>query len=289
MTTARTRTIKMLRSDQYAYNLSAYPYLRDWRRNPYTCLKARFYMETSAVLVYLLLKTRISPNAVTIAYALAGVIGCVLLASGLPLAHLAAAVIFFSKGILDWSDGHLARATGRTSLTGHVLDLYGAHVNALAFQIGLGLYSTQLTRSVVFVYLALLLVFLQTVNLFHFTRQCLFGLSLSPEGGTDRPGSASVAAAPAAEISAPLRKVYSLVNRVFDDRARSVDFICLVIACEQFTSLRLTPVIFAILLCKQFFLFAASAYAVIGKRWVEQQSAGPVAHGDTQKDATHGQ
>ena len=46
--------------------------------------------------------------------------------------------IFFTRGILDWTDGHLARKTGKTSLTGHVLDEYGALLGSVGLGFGLG-------------------------------------------------------------------------------------------------------------------------------------------------------
>ncbi|HPM43379.1 MAG TPA: hypothetical protein PLV52_06075, partial [Candidatus Omnitrophota bacterium] len=55
-------TVRELKAEQYQYNGTQ---VKSWRVNPYTWLKARFYMESSALLVYLLLKTKIKPNTVT--------------------------------------------------------------------------------------------------------------------------------------------------------------------------------------------------------------------------------
>ena len=55
--------------------LKRFPYLKNFKQNPYTYLKARYYMYCSVLLVYFLLKTRITPNMVTIVYGLSGVIG----------------------------------------------------------------------------------------------------------------------------------------------------------------------------------------------------------------------
>ena len=115
-------TIKNLRKQQYGYHKEKFPYLFDFIRNPYSFIKARFYMESSAVLVYLLLKTNIKPNTVTVIYGLAGIATGILLAIPNNYTICIALSIAFAKGILDWSDGHLARITGQTSLTGHLLD-----------------------------------------------------------------------------------------------------------------------------------------------------------------------
>ena len=42
---------------------------------------------------------------------------------------------------MDWADGFFARLKQKTSLTGHVLDVYGAAINSLAFVISLGIYN----------------------------------------------------------------------------------------------------------------------------------------------------
>jgi len=43
--------------------------------------------------------------------------------------------LFLIKGMLDWSDGALARLRGTTSELGRILDIWGAHVNNISFYI----------------------------------------------------------------------------------------------------------------------------------------------------------
>ncbi|GAI05541.1 unnamed protein product, partial [marine sediment metagenome] len=148
-----------LRKEQYEYNCGLYPYLNEWRKNPYTWLKARFYMEAGALLVYFLLKTKINPNTVTIIYGLLGLVGGILLAIPINQTILIAILIFFLKGILDWSDGHLARIRGQTSITGDILDPYGALLGALGLQMGLGFYVAQKSDMAIFYYLIPLIPF----------------------------------------------------------------------------------------------------------------------------------
>ena len=120
----------------FNHQFKRFPYLNKFKENPYTYLKARYYMYCSVLLVYYLVKSRITPNMVTIAYALCGIIGGVLLSVPNVNCNIAGIIIFFNKGILDWSDGHLARIKYKTSLKGHILDVYGAYVNSIGFNIG---------------------------------------------------------------------------------------------------------------------------------------------------------
>ena len=72
--------ISELRKQQYEHNIGGYPFINDWKRNPYTFIKMRFYMELSAVLVYWFLKLKIKPNTITMLYISCGIVGGLLLA-----------------------------------------------------------------------------------------------------------------------------------------------------------------------------------------------------------------
>ena len=63
-------SLKKLRKEQYDHHSNVMPFLNDWKNNPYTFIKARFYMEMSAILVYFLLRVKAKPNTITILYAL---------------------------------------------------------------------------------------------------------------------------------------------------------------------------------------------------------------------------
>ena len=132
-----------LRRTIYKYHTTKFPYLNHFWKNPYTWLKARFYMEGGSVLTYLLLRTKITPNAVTVAYGISGILAGVLLAVPNTMVRVVAVIIFFTRGILDWTDGNLARAKKQTSVVGVYLDEYGGLLGSLGIQIGLGLYVAQ--------------------------------------------------------------------------------------------------------------------------------------------------
>ena len=120
-----------LRKQQYLYHINH-------DRSFYTWLKARFYMEGAARSVCWLETTNIHPSVLTLLYGLLGIIGGILLSVPNKLCIYLALVIFFTKGILDWSDGHLARIKGKVSKKGRIYDILAGYIGIYAFYMGLG-------------------------------------------------------------------------------------------------------------------------------------------------------
>ncbi len=114
--------------------------LNKWYVQPYSFLKAIFYIECGSFLVYLLQYTSVTPNFLTINYILLGFLGGIFLSIDNSSLILIATIIFFSKSILDWSDGLLARIKKKTSELGSLLDSWGGLVGDYSFISGLGVY-----------------------------------------------------------------------------------------------------------------------------------------------------
>ena len=97
------------------------------------------YRRLSRPLTARLLRTPVTPNAVTVAGILAGVAGGLLL--GLPGAGptLAAILLLLASSVLDCSDGELARLRFAESKLGHWLDVTGDTVVHLALLGGIAL------------------------------------------------------------------------------------------------------------------------------------------------------
>ena len=125
--------IDEIRKQQYLYH-------KDHDRSPYTWFKAKFYMEGATRLVYLLQGSRVHPNVLTLSYGLLGVIGGVLLSVPNKISVFIALAIFFTKGILDWSDGHLARLTGKVTKYGQKLDILAGRIGTIAFYLGVAMF-----------------------------------------------------------------------------------------------------------------------------------------------------
>lgn len=126
-------TLKEIRRKQYEYR-------KDHDRSTYTWLKARYQIEISSFLVYLLQYTNIHPNAITILYGLLGAVSGVLLTTTNELLISTGLVIAFNKGILDFTDGHLARIKNKTSAFGKDLDSAFGEAVTLFFYIGVFFY-----------------------------------------------------------------------------------------------------------------------------------------------------
>ena len=261
-------SFKSLRKEQYEYNYSEMPFLSDWRKNPYTFLKARFYMESSAILVYFLLKYKISPNSVTILYALCGLIGGILLAVPTRTTILIALVIFFSKGILDWSDGHVARRMKKTSFTGHILDVYGAHLNEVGFYLGLGFYIVNHSDISFFIYLLPLYPFFISINVVSYSKMIMLNeLMEGKKGGVKTRSIVHSVEIKAGRKHVISRQIKSFLHSFLDSRARTIDFICFLIILETLYGFNITYVIYLLLIFKSFLLFIASFVIVSRRSW----------------------
>lgn len=104
---------------------------REPRRAGRELLLEAVFRPVAVALVPLLRRARVAPEAVVLANAAAGLVAALVLARG---ALVLAALLLQLKSLLDNTDGELARATGRVTLTGRYLDtLCDLVVNAALF------------------------------------------------------------------------------------------------------------------------------------------------------------
>ncbi len=272
------KSIRELRQDQYEYRTKVFPYINDWKRCPYTCFKARLYMEASALLIFWLQRTRITPNTVTVWYGLLGLVGGILLAFGIKITVLAAVGIFFFKGILDWADGYLAKIKNLTSVAGDMLDRYGAILGALGFQMGLGFYVAQKSGMTFFYYLIPLIPMFLCSKLHNFATVVFFKEYITQEKireyKKDYAGSSEVDALKTAaeeKVDSRIDKIHERLKNFLDNRARTVDLVCLLLVIEAFTPVFVTWIVFLGFVIREFLFFTASFYIVLKRRWAERQ------------------
>ena len=88
------------------------------------------------------------------------VLGGILLSIPNLYLNIVGIIIFFNKGILDWSDGHLARIKYKSTIKGHILDVYGAYLNSIGFNIGLGFFVLNQTGHEYLIYIISTIAFL---------------------------------------------------------------------------------------------------------------------------------
>ena len=86
----------------------------NWFKSPYSYLKARYYIEVSSIIVFLLQSSKITPNQLSIFYGFLGLFSGFLLCLKNDVMIYLGLILFVLKGVVDWSDGLLARVTNKT-------------------------------------------------------------------------------------------------------------------------------------------------------------------------------
>jgi len=269
------QTLKEIRKEQYAYNVPSCLALgvdiNDFKGSPYTYLKMRFYIEASVVLLYFLLQTNIKPNTITIVYCLCGIIGGLMLSIPHNYTIIFALLIFFTKSIFDNMDGHIARVKGLTSTTGHILDIYGTQLNSLGFHIGLGMYVASKTEMFIFYYLIIIYLFFRAGSLTIFSKYVMYEDISSEKNIAAFLNKRENDNVEPVLIGDSYKKLKSIFFGILDDRARSVDFICLIILMEIFTQLNISWILFSIIVAKSFIIFTVTFYIISKSGWAENE------------------
>ena len=275
-----------IRAENYRYHsstlmLSKFSLDRsNWKNQPYTFLKSRFYIEASSAIIYLFLRTGVSANTTTILYLLFGFLGCLIIAFGSsPLLYLGLLLVFV-KSVFDWADGPIARWEQQESLKGHILDLYGARFNSLCFVSSLGLYSYQSTDDIFFLYLLIGYGFACSNLMTYYASDQLLRSLLkqkvrchASEDNEDLKISSGLAHLPISKVSGLIRK-FTFLQYILDDRARSVDFLLLIIIFEQtILSVAIIPYAFLFMAIKQILYFLIDWFIFYKGSWMNNFEA----------------
>lgn len=238
-------TLAELRRDTYEYHNSSNMLNvhgidpNDWRRNPYTFCKSRYYMELSCLLVCALLRTRVTANFVTLMYVFFGLLGGLLIGVKNETAVYIGIGLVFNKGILDWTDGLLARQRRQTSLKGHLLDDYGTKVGSIALITGLAFYLQNKLASELVLYALVMYLMMQalkvTVVASESILQELKEGKIRLENSHDEEKSESLMSGLGChkQVLRAFVKPLLMSKYIFDDRARGVDTLLLVVFIEM--------------------------------------------------------
>ena len=111
------------------------------KNNPYTKLKAYFTIEIASFILSILLKTKISPNAVSIAGVVWCSIGSILINIENKLSLTIGIIFLFTKIIPDIVDGNLANLKKESSFLGHEFDLWAGNISRVIVMIGFTIYA----------------------------------------------------------------------------------------------------------------------------------------------------
>jgi len=201
--------------------------LSSWRNHPYTKLKSYYYIELGAILTYFLLRTKITPNTITLFYAALGIIAAILILLDYKFTLYLALFIWFSKAVPDWIDGHIARIKGQTSKIGALLDGWGAHVNMLSFQAGIGLYVAINSEKDIYYILSILILLSAAVNF----RSYIYEHIDKAVGPLGAPAPNNPEADNSSRINIKKIKLVANILR-YDGRSRYTDLVLLVVLLE---------------------------------------------------------
>lgn len=290
------KAVADIRKEIYDYHTRYYSYIFEWKWYSYRKFKAKLYMNVSAVLVYLLMRTKIKPNTITVVYAIMGILGGIFLAIPLKLSILIAIILFYFRPFLDWTDGPLARVTKQTSTTGAILDSYGALAGWIPLWVGMGLYLVNkswgntvfISPDITFVTSAII----KNINYLVPVIPTLFAIDLMQcayvelchskymreticnyaENQADRNSILNREDLDnGAEDYAKVKRFVRQGGRIFEHNARTVDIICLILLLELLFPVFISWLLFLAFLLWRIIIFVGRFYIVAKGGWVEKE------------------
>ena len=243
-------------------------YMDDWYNNPYSALKSRYYIETSALIVFILQYTKITPNFMTLTYAFLGALSGVFLASDNNKLILISLFLLFSKGSLDWGDGLLAILKKKKSILGDLLDHWGGLIGIYSYLCGFGIYLYNKNNEQHFILLAILIILIKSIDLKNYAYQ-LTGykifhnnkkIKLNKNTNHHKYG-----------VTSYLMSFKNLFQNFVDERARTIDFICLLIFIDVlYFNIELLNFIYYFIFIKTLILFCGGFYITYFKNFLQK-------------------
>lgn len=143
--------------EEYGWNFKFFP-------RPYAKIKMMLNLEISTFLLYLLNKTQITPNQITIFGVLWVYLGTSLILINEKIFIYVSLFIFFTKLIPDILDGSLAHLKNSYSKSGYELDLWSGDVNKIGVIAGTLFYTALNTDNNIFFIILILIIFFNFVD-----------------------------------------------------------------------------------------------------------------------------
>ena len=256
----RIKNVKLLKTNIY-----------DFFSNPYTSLKAAFFTEASAVLIFFLQFTRVTPNFLTMLYAFLGLLSGLFLASNNSFLILTSLILIFFKSIIDWTDGLLAKIKNMTSSLGDALDRWAGVVGYNSYIAGFGIYLFNEYQNKYFVIITILLIFFKSIDLKNFI-YLIIGSKLFKEND-NKSILKSINSENRSKNTYKLQRLtnlkFFLIQILDDSRSRILDVILVLIFVDHFYySLFFLPYIFYFISLKIFLIFIMGIYVTYFKNYV---------------------
>ena len=204
-------------------------------KSPYSYLKSIYYIETASIFLFISQNLIKSPNFVTFLYIFFGVLGAFLINAQEVIFFYIGVFMTFSKGTFDWADGPLARRLNKTSFLGKALDVYGAELCDIAFRISFIFYCLKNFPQFEFIMLPILfLIMIVKFNVFSgylFYKETINNFS--------NYNSYLLKSSEYVLKDSLIKKLYFLYISLLDARARSVDFLLLILILDKNLQLNL--------------------------------------------------
>jgi phosphatidylglycerophosphate synthase len=224
-----------IRKDIYKHNLSQQGDNLINVKYPYSSIKGIYYMETASIFLFLTQKIIKSPNLITFFYILTGVVGAFFIGFSPPnfIFYLGLFMVF-TKGTFDWADGALARRLNKTSFLGHALDVYGASTCDAAFRVAFVFYTINYYPK----YMSLfpVIVFVLLIIKFHLFSDVLYFRNKTKNHLENNKIIRNNNFQKDLENSKKFKGIDKLYYRYvsfLDERARSIDFLILILLVDK--------------------------------------------------------
>ena len=241
--------------------------LNDWKSAPYSFFKSIYYIEGSAILLFILQFTNITPNFVSLVYIALGLLGGIFISTNIQNLVLIGTIIFFSKSIVDWTDGALAKMKKKTSYLGFILDSWGGVVGDISFLVGLGLYLYSQNQNNVFLFLIIIILFFKLIDI----KKHAYIMGVDEILKNKKRKIISQKITSKNQYSSFLVNIKIFFSNLFDARSRSVDFICLILLLNTFyKEMIILKYIFYFITLKEIVLFLGSFYVIYFKNFLKK-------------------
>ena len=239
----------------------------DWLRNPYSCFKARFYIETSAIIVFFVQYTKITPNLLTFICTFLGILSGIFLASNNQNLIFISLLILFSKNSIDWADGLLARVKKQTSTLGAMLDDWAALVSSYSYLIGLGIYLYHKSGDEFFIILTFFIIIIKAIDIKDFAYHYSMYEIVNSKKKFSK--SNNVKKNNKYGVSNNLILLKNFFQNFLDERSRTVDLICLLIFIDTFyIRIEIIEYIYYLIFLKYFVIFSGGFYITYFKNFL---------------------
>jgi len=199
-------------------------------KSPYTRIKSVYYIETASLFLFFTQKFIKSPNIITILYILSGVTGACLLNSSQNELFFIGIFLVFTKGTFDWADGALARRLNKTSFLGHVLDTYGSLVNDTVFRVAIIYYTLGYYPDLMF--LLPVIAFTFFITKFSLFSDYMYSNMIKLKSLKTIRNNKFDDIIQEPQKATGLAKWYYRYQYILDSRARSIDFLLLILIID---------------------------------------------------------